>query len=429
MNTNNITEFSKADATSPREKEFDFSDYLRAVGPAIVISAVVVGPGSVTTASTMGANYSYSMLWVVILASITAFFYQLPAISVTLTTGRGIMECVQMNYGKKVSLPFYSCLLFGTCVFQAGNFVGGAMAMNYLVPQIPLLIWTVILVLIGFCMVWIGKYNILENFTKVLVFIMVASFIITALGSAPSGNQIVSEGFAFRIPNGDYMLVLAIVATTMVPDIPISLSALIKNKYCNTTTRDGKLSLKDKKTLSKIDLVVGCSVTALITISIIVCSAANLFPKGITVSSAQDMAAQLTPILGRYAGILFSLGLWAAAFSSGMFRIQLMPMLYNQATGQEEDMSAKRSRVLMIITSAVPIIIVAIFGKAPASLIITAQAINGVLLPFICAVVWKISSDRKLLGDKANSVWLNVIFSLLMITTILLSVRTFLSII
>lgn len=425
MNTNEMN--SEAKTKDTQTNKLTFSDYLRAVGPAIVISAVVVGPGSVTTASTMGANYSYAMLWVVILASIAAFFYQLPAIRVTLTTNRSIMECVQMNYGKKVSLPFYFCMLFGTCVFQASNFVGGAMAMNYLIPQISLLTWTIILVLIGFIMVWIGKYNLLENFTKVLVFIMVASFLFTAIGSAPDGKQIVSEGFAFRIPNGDYMLVLAMVATTMVPDIPISLSALIKNKYCNTATKDGKLALSDKKTLAKLDLIVGCVITALITSSIIICSAANLFPQGITVSSAQDMAAQLTPILGRYAGILFSLGLWAAAFSSGMFRIELMPMLYNQATGQEEDMKAKRSRVLMIITSATPIIIVAIFGGAPASLIITAQAINGVLLPFICAVVWKISSDKKLLGDNANGLWLNIIFAILMITTILLSARTFLS--
>ena len=37
------------------------------------------------------------------------------------------MDSVYNQYGKKVSLPFYGCLLFGTCVFQAGNFIGGAM--------------------------------------------------------------------------------------------------------------------------------------------------------------------------------------------------------------------------------------------------------------------------------------------------------------
>lgn len=400
-------------------------DYIRAVGPAIVISAVVVGPGSVTTASTMGANYSYTLLWVVVLAAIAAFFYQLPAIRITLHTGNSIMESVRLQYGQKVSLPFYVCLLFGTCVFQAGNFLGAAMAMNYLVPNVPLLVWTIILVLMGFVLVWIGKYDLLENFTKVLVFIMVASFLFTAIGSAPSPGEIVSTGFSFHLPSNDYMLILAMVATTMVPDIPVSLSALHKKKYCSPDTREGKMPLNNKLKLAHIDLVVGCVVTAIITCSVIICSAANLFPKGITVSSAQDMAAQLTPILGRYAGILFSLGLWAAAFSSGMFRISLMPMLYNQATGQEEDMKATRSRALMILTSAVPIVIVAVFGSAPASLIVTAQAINGILLPFICAVVWKISSDKKYLGDHANKPWFNIVFAIIFVITVLLALRTF----
>ena len=147
MSTNDMTPETQQENVTP--KGLTFSDYLRAVGPAIVISAVVVGPGSVTTASTMGANYSYAMLWVVILASIAAFFYQLPAIRVTLTTNRSIMECVRLSYGQKISFPFYCCMLFGTCVFQASNFVGGAMAMNYLVPQISLFVWTVILVLIA----------------------------------------------------------------------------------------------------------------------------------------------------------------------------------------------------------------------------------------------------------------------------------------
>ena len=52
--------------------------YIKAIGPSIVISAVVVGPGTVTTASQMGANYGYALLWVIVFAAISAFFYQLP---------------------------------------------------------------------------------------------------------------------------------------------------------------------------------------------------------------------------------------------------------------------------------------------------------------------------------------------------------------
>lgn len=405
-----------------------FKDYVKAIGPAIVISAVVVGPGSVTTTSTMGANYGYRMIWVVVLASIAAFFYQLPAIRVTFNSGNSIMESIYFKYGKKLSVPFFCMLLFGTCVFQASNFIGAAMAMNYFVPSVSLTVWTIIMVVLGGVLVWGGKYGMLENFTKVLVFLMVISFLFTAVGSKPDVGEIVTTGFRFEVPKGNWFLVLAIVATTMTPDIPVSLSALYKNKYTIPKNPAGEPGLIGKfKKLSLVDLIVGCIVTAVISISVVICAGTNLFPLGITVQSASDMASQLTPILGKYAGILFSLGLWAAAFSSGMFRIELMPLLYSQASGKDLDMRTNASRTIMLLTCAVPILIVVLFGSAPTALIITAQAINGVLLPFICGMCWKISGDKTYLGENANPTWFNIVYGIIFVLTCFLALRTFLS--
>ena len=77
------------------DQKMDWKYFLKSLGPAVVISAVVVGPGSVTTASTMGANYGYAMLWVVVFAALAGFFYQLPAIRVTMNTGNTIMESIR----------------------------------------------------------------------------------------------------------------------------------------------------------------------------------------------------------------------------------------------------------------------------------------------------------------------------------------------
>ena len=154
-----------------------FGQYLKAIGPAIVISAVVVGPGSVTTASQMGANYGYQLLWVVVLAALAAFFYQLPALRMAISKECTILEAVRLRFGKVWSLILYFCIMFGALIFQAGNFTGAAMAMNYFVPQIPLVAWCAIMILIAFALVWIGRYNILEDFTKVLVILMVPSYL------------------------------------------------------------------------------------------------------------------------------------------------------------------------------------------------------------------------------------------------------------
>jgi len=82
----------------------------------------------------------------------------------------------------------------------------------------------------------------------------------------------------------------------------------------------------------------------------------------------------------------------------------------------------------MIISAGAPIILVAIWGAAPTSLIVTAQAINGILLPFIGAIVWKISSDKKYLGEYANKTWFNVVYGIIFLLALLLAARTFINI-
>jgi len=402
-----------------------FGQYLKAIGPSIVISAVVVGPGTVTTASQMGANYGYALLWVVVFAAIAAFFYQLPAVRISINKQCSIMEAVRMRFGKPVALVLFTLLVLSAVIFQAGNFTGAAMAMNYFVPQIPLIAWAAIMIVIAFVLVWIGKYGILENFTKVLIILMVVAFVATAIGSSPNAGQIVSEGFSFQIPQGDFFLILAMLATTMVPDIPVSLSALQKQRYLKAGSFEASLPRENKLKLARFDLVFGSIVTALITSSIIICSGTVLHPAGIKVSAAADMAAQLVPVLGRYAGILFSLGLWAAAFSSGLFRIELLPLLFNQATGQEEDMKATRSRAFMVLGAGVPLVFVLMFGSAPAKLVVMAQAINGLLLPFIAAIIWRITADKKFMGEDANKPWLNVILGVIFVLTCFLAFRVF----
>lgn len=404
-------------------------DYIKAIGPAIVISAVVVGPGSVTTASSMGASYNYALLWVVVMAALASFFYQLPAIRVALAKEVTIMEAVRMRFGKMWALVLYYCIAFGSLIFQAGNFTGAAMAMEYFVPQIPLVGWAAIMILVAFVLAWTSHYSVLETFTKGLVIMMVIAFVATAIGSKPDMGDMITQGFSFQIPEGDFFLVLAMLATTMVPDIPVSLSALHKQRYFKKDSFEASLPQKTKMKLAHFDLVFGCAVTALITSAIVICSATNLFPLGVTVSSAADMAGQLTPILGQYAGILFSLGLWAAAFSSGLFRIELLPMLYNQATDQEEDMKAPRSRLWMILSAGVPLIFILLFGASPAELVVMAQALNGLLLPVICAIIWRISADKKFMGDQANRPYLNVIFGIIFVVTVALAIRVFITLV
>ncbi|MCB1089616.1 MAG: divalent metal cation transporter, partial [Verrucomicrobiae bacterium] len=47
-----------------------FLEFLRSIGPAIIVAAVVCGPGSMLMSSKTGAIYGYQMIWVLVLAAI-----------------------------------------------------------------------------------------------------------------------------------------------------------------------------------------------------------------------------------------------------------------------------------------------------------------------------------------------------------------------
>ena len=44
--------------------------HLNSLGPAIIVAAVVLGPGSILTASKTGAMFGYSMVWALAIAVI-----------------------------------------------------------------------------------------------------------------------------------------------------------------------------------------------------------------------------------------------------------------------------------------------------------------------------------------------------------------------
>ena len=406
----------------PAEEKIKLIDYLKGFGPAAIVVAGIIGPGTITTMSVTGSTYGYQALWIVVLSCIFAYYYQEPAIRITIIRKISIMEGVSRYIGKPAAIFLFATVLVGAVAFQAGNFTGAALALNYFIPDISLTVWALSMSFIALVIAWIGVYKILENINKLLIALMIIAFVLTAFFSGPDIGELITKGFSFQTLGGEYWLILALLATTMPPNIVLGLSAFTKSKYKYTKNLSSTRQLK----LSKFDLRLNMTFTALISGAIIVCAGTVMFTQGIEVTSAQEMAVQLTPLLGRYAGILFSLGLWAAGFSSGLYQISLACLLMNEAIGKEEDFKAARSRIIMIITSLVPIFIIMLFEAVPIELIITAQALNGLALPIVAATVLVLCNKKEVLGSAVNNTRQNIIYSLILLVVSVLAIRVFL---
>ncbi|WP_299260249.1 Nramp family divalent metal transporter [uncultured Kushneria sp.] len=398
------------------------AERLRALGPGAMVAACILGPGSITTLSVAGAEYGFTLLWAVIAASVVAFCFQRPVIRFTLATRMSAMEGIRQRMGRKWAITLYVALLLGAVAFQAGNFTGAALALNFLLPSIPILVWVGLLALAALLMCWVGVYRLLENINRVIIGLIVLSFVLTLALAGPDPGEVAATGFSFQIPEGNYWLILALIATTLPPNTVLGLSAFIKRKYegDTTTPMDRRLAL------SRFDHTTNVVITGVVMVAILLCSAAALHPLGTGVSGAADMAGQLTPVLGQYAGVLFSLGLWAAGFSSGLFNIAVQPPLLGEATGRNESARSSRNRGVMLLAALAPVVIVALYGSTPIELILTAQAINGLLLPAIVGSIWVLCNQKTLLGALSNTFRQNLVYGAVMLIVCLLALRVFL---
>src|SRR3981081_2846743 len=116
-----------------------FWEHWRAfVGPAILISVGYMDPGNWGTDLQGGAQFKYSLLWVVGLASLMAIFMQVISARLGVVTGKDLAQCCRDWYPKWTRWPNWlmSEVAIGAC--DLAEVLGRAVALT-LMFNIPLL--------------------------------------------------------------------------------------------------------------------------------------------------------------------------------------------------------------------------------------------------------------------------------------------------
>jgi Mn2+/Fe2+ NRAMP family transporter len=142
--------------------------------------------------------------------------------------------------------------------------------------------------------------------------------------------------------------------------------------------------------------------------------AATLHQQGIRIETAEEAALALVPLAGKYAGMLFALGL----LNASLFSASILPLstayLVCEAFGWESSLSrdVKEAKVFFVIYTGMIILGALIILLPIQSLIktmIASQTLNGILLPAILIVMLRLVNDRNLMGKFTNGKVFNII--------------------
>jgi len=388
------------------------------VGPGLITANADNDVGGILTYSQAGAQFGYSLLWILVPVTLALIVVQEMCARMGAVTGKGLADLIRENFGVKIT---FWCLLvfvlgdvgntateFAGVASSAPIFAGYLHVANAEAFKIALVAGAAIFV---FFTVTRGTAKIVERVFFAFCFVYIA-YIVSAFVVRPDWGDVLHQSIVphWQASKAYLIMVIAVIGTTISPWMQFYIQAAVVDKGVR----------EDEYGYSRLDVVTGGIWTDVIAYFIIVSCAATIFVHNlhaghpIVVNGVGDVAIALQPLAGRFAALLFALGLLNAA----VFTASILPLstayYVCEAFGFERgiDHRVRDAPVfygfylaLIIIGAAVVILP----GAPLLAIIFYSQVLNGVLLPVVLVLMLLLINNKRLMGAWTNGPFFNVV--------------------
>ncbi|MBV8725972.1 MAG: Nramp family divalent metal transporter [Candidatus Eremiobacteraeota bacterium] len=392
--------------------------FLSIVGPGIITANADNDVGGILTYSQAGAQFGYSLLWVLIPITVALIVVQEMCARMGAVTGKGLADLIRESFGVKVT--FWCLLLFvlGDVGNTATEFAGVASSApifggylnvgNAEALKIALVAGAALFV---FLTVTRGSAKVVERIFFFFCFVYIA-YVVSAFAVRPDWHDVVRQSVVphFQASKAYILMIIAIIGTTISPWMQFYIQAAVVDKGVRA----------DDYAYSRFDVVAGGVWTDVIAYFIIVSCAATVYVHNlhaahpIVVKDVGDVAVALQPLAGKFAALLFALGLLNAA----VFTASILPLstayYVCEAFGFERGIHHTFFEApifygfyltLVVIGAGV----VVIPGAPLLAIIFYSQVLNGMLLPIVLVLMLLLINNKRLMGGWTNGPAFNVI--------------------
>ena len=374
------------------------------LGPGLIAANAGNDAGGIATYASVGAKYGYDLLWMMVVITVSLIVVQEMAARMGAVTGKGLAELIREHYGIRWSAVATVSVLVANLGICISEFVGIGAALSlahvpkYLsIPIAAVLVW---LLLVR------GSYRAAER-VFVLMTLPFFAYPVAAILARPHWAHV---GKSILVPhiqlNSAYLLLfVATAGTTITPFMQL---------YVQSAVVERGLGPEDLNN-ERAEVITGSIFANLVAMFIIVATGATLFVHGEhTVGSAADAAKALAPFAGRYAEVLFAVGLLGASLLAAAILPVTAAYVIAETFGYEKGIS-RRPREAPVFIGVITVLIVIgtvvalIPGLPVIALLVFVQVVNGALLPITLFFIWKLASNTELMGSYANTRTFNVL--------------------
>ncbi len=378
----------------------------------MITAALVFGPSKVTITSKLGADYGFDLLWIIVVAIFFMIVFTAMAARIGMASDASFLSLIRKKWGNGAAVAIGAGVFLVAASFQAGNSIGIGISIAELFHSSPTP-WIIGFNIFGISLLFFHSfYKVLEKIMIALILVMLASFLVTLFLAKPPVVEI-AGGLVPTIPPKSFGLIIAFMASCF------SVVGACYQSYLMQERR----RVHPKGRQSPNDSFPGILVLGIMSAIVLICAAAVLHPQGLGVNSGSDMARVLEPLFGNYAAAFFLIGLFGAAFSSLIGNASLGGTLLGDALGYGHSFASPIIRSLIALVMIIGAIIAIIFGHLPIQLMIFAQSITILVVPFIGIALYQIANDESIMNDLTNSKQVKLYGALGLVILIGLAIR------
>jgi manganese transport protein len=368
--------------------------YLAFVGPAVVASIAYMDPGNFATNIQAGSKYGYRLLWVVLLANVTAMLFQALSAKLGIATGRNLAEICRDQLPRPMIWAMWIISEIAAMATDLAEFLGGAIGLSLLLG-IPLLVGMIITGAIVYAILTLERFGFrpIELIIGNLVAIIALCYLLVVFIAPVDWRAAAWHTLVPQLPDGEALLLaVGIIGATVMPHAVYLHSGLTQARIPARNDREKQTILR----ISNSEVIVALAIAGLVNMAMVMMASSAFHAGHRDVAQIETAYYTLTPLLGGAAAGIFLVSLLASGVSSSTVGTLAGQMIMQGFVGFRIPILVRR-----LVTMLPAFVVIGVGANATSALVISQVVLSIALpLPMIALIVF--TRRRDIMGSFAN---------------------------
>lgn len=390
-------------------------DFFKYIGPGLLVTVGFIDPGNWASNFAAGADFGYSLLWVITLSTIMLIVLQHNVAHLGIVTGLCLSEAATKYTPKWVSRPVLGTAVLASISTSLAEILGGAIALEMLF-HIPIIWGALLTTAFVVIMLFTNSYKRIERAIIAFVSVIGLSFLYEMFLVEIDWPLAVRSWVVPSIPQGSLLVIMSVLGAVVMPHNLFLHSEVVQSREYN---KQDDASIRKLLKYEFYDTLFSMGVGWAINSAMILLAAATFFAHGVEVEELQQAKSLLEPLLGSQAALVFALALLMAGISSTVTSGMAAGSIFAGMFGESYHVKDIHSRVGILLSLGVALVVI-LFIDNPFQGLIISQMVLSIQLPFtIFLQVW-LTSSRRVMGPYANSRWSTwVLYTMAVVVSVL----------